>query len=116
LTRALVDDFIRSESHLMVAAALHILARMAADEEERDLVVAPWAWNLRRRARELESEGKAGAAAQAKVIARVVSAVALGEVTAAQLAAAAASLDVNGDELRDAVDVLEQAMRYEASA
>jgi hypothetical protein len=116
LTQALIDDFIRSEASIMVAAALHILARMADDEEERNLVVAPWAWSLRQRARQLESEGKASAASQAKVIARMVSAVALGKVTSVQLAAAAATLEVNGNELREAVDVLEQAMRYETSA
>lgn len=116
MTRALIDEFTRGNASIMVAAALHILARMADDEEERNLVVAPWAWDLRKRARQLESEGKGAAAAQAKVIARMVSAVALGQVTSAQLAAASARLEVNENELRDAVDVLECAMRYDASA
>jgi hypothetical protein len=116
LTHALIEDLTRSDTSIMVAAALHILARMADDDEERNLVVAPWAWDLRKRARELESEGKREAAAQAKVVARVVSAVALGEVTSAQLAAAARKLEVDERDLRDAVDALEHAMRYEASA
>jgi hypothetical protein len=45
----------------------------------------------------------------------MVSAVALGQVTSAQLAAAAGTLEVNQSELRAAVDALEYAM-YEASA
>jgi len=115
VNHALIDEFTGSDASIMVAAALHILARMADDEEERNLVVAPWAWDLRKRARQFELEGKSAAAAQAKVIARMVSAVALGQVTSAQLAAAAGTLEVNQSELRAAVDALEYAM-YEASA
>lgn len=98
------------DSRPMVAAALQILAAMAADPEQREGVVSPWAWELRQRARQLEKAGALAAAAQAKTIARVVSAVALGELSADELARAAAEIDADVHETRIALDVLASAM------
>jgi hypothetical protein len=93
-----------SDSRPMVAAALQILASLAASAEQRETVVGPWAWQLWQRARQLERGGSCVAGAQAKVIARMVSAVALGELSAEELARAAA------EETRIAADVLASAM------
>jgi hypothetical protein len=110
LNESILDHFARSDSGPMVAAALHILARMADDADARHHVVGPWAWDLRQRARQLALEGRSAAATQAKVIARVVSAVALGQIASAELARAAANVEVDDDDLRTAIDVLELAM------
>jgi hypothetical protein len=97
----------------MVAAALHILARMADDPDERHQAIGPWAWDLRQRARQLANDGRLAAAAQAKVIARVVSAVALGQISSAELSRAAANVEVTVDEFRYALGLLELAMERE---
>ena len=87
MSHLLIDEFVRSDSSDMVAAALYILAKLADDAEKRHRVVAPWAWDLRLRARQLEKAGRAAAAAQARVIARMVGAVALGQLSGAELRA-----------------------------
>lgn len=111
MSHLLLNEFARSDSSDMVAAALSILAKLADDAEKRHRVVAPWAWDLRLRARQLEKAGRAAAAAQARVIARMVGAVALGQISGAELRAAAADVEVNIDDFRDAVGLLESAMR-----
>lgn len=107
-----------SDSGPMVAAALQILSALAADPEQRETVVSAWAWDLRQRARRLEKAGAVAASSQAKVIARVVGAVALGELTAEDLARAASAIDAGADETRLALDVLASAMlvRREATS
>lgn len=107
----LIDSFVKSDSRAMVAAALHILAMMADDPDQRHRVLGPWAWDLRQRARELEGAGQTGAASQAKVVARMVSAVALGQLSAEALSEAAANVDANADDFRDALGVLHSAMK-----
>ena len=99
-----------SDSRPMVAAALQILAALAASAEQRETVVGPWAWQLWQRARQLEKGGSCIAGAQAKVIGRMVSAVALGELSAEELARAAAEVDAGAEETRIAADVLASAM------
>lgn len=94
----------------MVAAALQILAVLAADPDQRATVVSPWAWDLHRRARLLEKAGALAAAAQARVIARVVSAVALGEISPEELSLAASEVDADVQETQLALDVLASAM------
>lgn len=106
----LLAAFLKSDTRPMVAAALHVLAVFAADPERRNEVVAPWAWGLRRRARQLEAEGMRLTAAQARTIARVVSAVALGELSAEQLAEAAASVEVEPEARAEAIGALVHAM------
>ena len=95
----------------MIAAALEILASMADDASARAAVLAPWAWDLRQKARALESVGARDAAAEAKAIARVVSATALGQVSAAELFGAATALKVDEQERLAALGVLRVAMR-----
>jgi hypothetical protein len=111
LNESILDDFARSDSGPMVAAALHILAGMADDAGARHHVVGPWAWDLRQRARQLAGEGRSAAATQAKIIARVVGAVALGQIASAELARAAASVEVDDHDFRHALAVLELAMQ-----
>jgi hypothetical protein len=111
-----LDEFTGSDSSAMVAAALHILARLADNATKRNAVVAPWAWDLRLRARDLERAGRTAAATQAKIIARMVAAVALGQLRSVELAAAAADIEVNPDDFHDAVELLETAMRREPPA
>jgi hypothetical protein len=106
-----LDDFVRSDSRAMVAAALHILGVMADDAEKRHHVIAPWAWDLRQRARAMEARGQHTAASQAKVVARMINAVALGEISSAELLRSASTIDVNVDEFQDALAMLEAAMR-----
>lgn len=110
--RSPIEDFIQTDSNAMVAAALHILGGFADDAEARREVVAPWAWNLRQRARELSTQGMTDAADRAKAIARMVSAVALGEIGTEELLAAAACVDVPTHELDTAIDVLTAAMKH----
>lgn len=110
MSESILRDFMSSDSRPMVAAALQILAALAANAEQRETVVAPWAWELRQRARHLEKGGRSLASAQAKVVARMVSAVALGEFSAEELARAATEVDAGADETRIAVDVLASAM------
>lgn len=116
MSHLLIDEFARSDSSDMVAAALTILAKLADDAEKRHRVVAPWAWDLRLRARQLEKAGRTTAAAQARVIARMVGAVALGQLSSAELSAAAANVEVNIDDFRDAIGLLESAMRRDVEA
>lgn len=104
---ALVAPLIRSEAPAMVAAALRLLALMAESAPTRRQLVAPWGWNLRMRARELEHGGQASAAAEARAIARLVEAVALGHVATCELRSAAASLDASDAEVRGAMAQLE---------
>lgn len=95
----------------MVVAALHILSGFADDVGLRNEIVAPWAWSLRQRARELAAHGMAEAAENARVIARLVSAVALGEIDAETLMRAAASVDVETSERDTAIEILAAAMK-----
>lgn len=107
----LFADFGRHELPAMVAAALDILASYADDEAARRTILAPWAWDLRQRARQLESAGSRMAANQAKAIARVVSAAALGEVSSDELARAAELLAVDEQARLTALGILRVAMR-----
>lgn len=109
-THPLLAAFLRSDSSAMVAGALHILSVLAADPGRRHDTVAPWAWDLRRRARQLEAEGMRISAAQARVVARVVEAVAMGELTAEELSAAAASVHVDATARAEAIGALVQSM------
>lgn len=110
--RSTIEDFIRTDSNAMVAAALHILGGFADDADARSEIVAPWAWSLRQRARELSAQGRVDAAERAKAVARMVSAVALGEIGTEELLAAAACVEVPTDELDTAIDVLTAAMKH----
>lgn len=104
------EDFGRHEHRAMVAAALELLATFADSEDARRTILAPWAWDLRQTARRLDGAGARGAAAEAKAIARIVSAAALGEVTSAELASAAATIEVDAQERLAALGVLRVAM------
>lgn len=111
----LLVAFLRSDASPMVAAALHVLSVFAADPVRRNDVVAPWGWSLRQRARQLEAEGLRIAAAQARVIARVVDAVALGEISSEELARQAAAMDVDADARAKAIGTLVHAMTMPAA-
>ncbi len=100
----------------MVAGALHILSVLAADPARRHDTVAPWAWDLRQRARALESEGMRISAAQARVVARVVEAVAMGELSPEELSRAAAAIEVEPEARMEAIGTLVHAMTTEAVA
>lgn len=102
--------FLASDTRPMVAAALHVLSVFAADPDRRNEVVAPWAWSLRQRARQLEAEDMRLSAAQARVIARVVSAVALGEISSEELSRAAAGIEVDPEARAKAIGALVHAM------
>lgn len=106
----LLTAFLKSDEPPLVLAALHILSVFAADPERRHAVVAPWGWDLRQRARGLEADGMRIAATQARVIARVVDAVALGEISASELSAAAATLRVDPGARAKALGTLVHAM------
>jgi hypothetical protein len=106
----LLTAFLKSDETPLVAAALHILSLLAADPERRHAVVAPWGWDLRQRARRLEAGGMRLAAAQARVIARVVDAVALGEISASELSASAAAMEVDSGARAKALGTLVHAM------
>ena len=110
MAHRLLAAFARSDSPPMVAAALEILASLAGDPESRREIVGPWAWDLRRRARDLARTEQVGASEQAKVIARVVEAVALGELGPVDLAAGAAAIGASAEETRLARTVLASAM------
>lgn len=106
----ILAPFLQSDTRPMVAAALHVLSVFAADPDRRNEVVAPWAWSLRQRARQLEAEGMRLTAAQARVVARVVSAVALGQVSSEELAVAAAGIEVEPEARAQAIGALVHAM------
>ena len=107
----LLADFAPCESRPIVAAALEILASFVDDASARQTILAPWAWELRTKARQLESEGSRAAAAEAKAIARVISAAALGELPSSDLAEAARALKVDAAQRLVALGVLHVAMR-----
>ena len=95
----------------MVAAALEILGGLADIPSARETILAPWAWDLRQQARRLEKAGARGAAAEAKAIARVVSATALGELSCEDLTAASRALQVDEQARLAAVGTLRVAMQ-----
>ena len=99
-----------NESPAMVAAALEILASMAGSSEARNTILAPWAWELRQKARALENAGARATAAEAKAIARVVSAVALGKISSADLTDALSAMKVDEQARLAALGVLRFAM------
>lgn len=104
------EDFGKHEHRAMVAAALDLLATFADSEDARRTILSPWAWDLRQTARRLENGGARAAAAEAKAIARIVSAAALGEVTSAEIARAAEAIEVDAQERLAALGVLRVAM------
>ena len=110
MSSPLIARFKQSDSVPMVASALQILATIAASPDDRHRVLTPWTWDLRQRARHLDRTSQAAAAEQARVIARLVGAVALGEIGAEELQHAARELEVEAAELRRALDTLEAAM------
>ncbi|AKV04497.1 hypothetical protein AKJ09_11160 [Labilithrix luteola] len=106
----MIEEFKRSDSLPMVAAALYILGSLAQDPEKRHRIATPWAWELRQKARGLRNGGYGPAARQASVVARMVSAVALGEISSDELFRAGSDIDVSTSAFNTALQVLESVM------
>lgn len=107
-----IEEFKRSDSLPMVAAALYILGSVAEHPEKRHEIATPWAWELRQKARGLKTGGQVAAARQANVVARMVSAVALGEISSEELFRAASNIDVSASAFNRALQVLESVMNH----